>query len=56
VGKALFESPLGAYGLVFLLQALGLLACVWVLRYLNAREFQDNAQSAITAVMAGDLD
>lgn len=56
LGKALFASPLGAYSLVFILQSLGLLACVGVLRYLNVREFQDNAQSALTAVMAGDLD
>jgi BCD family chlorophyll transporter-like MFS transporter len=56
VGKMLFSSPLGAYGLVFCLQALGLVSCVLVLRSLNVKEFQDNAQTAIAAVMVGDLE
>jgi len=56
VGKMLFSSPLGAYGLVFCLQAMGLLGCVLVLRGLNVKEFQDNAQTAIAADMVGDLE
>ncbi|HEY9665304.1 MAG TPA: BCD family MFS transporter [Coleofasciculaceae cyanobacterium] len=56
VGKALFASPVLAYGLVFALQAVGMLAAIWFLNRVNVREFRDNAKAAIAAVMEGDLD
>lgn len=56
VGKSLFPNPVLAYGLVFLLQALGLGVSILLLNRVNVREFQDNAKTAIATVMAGDLD
>jgi BCD family chlorophyll transporter-like MFS transporter len=56
IGKNLFSQSVLAYGLVFLLQAIGLVASIFLLNRVNIREFQDNAQRAIAAVMAGDLD
>ncbi|MEB3311982.1 MAG: BCD family MFS transporter [Snowella sp.] len=56
LGKVVFTSPVLAYGLVFVLQAVGLLLAVWLLSQVNIKEFQDNAQSAIAAVMSQDLD
>jgi BCD family chlorophyll transporter-like MFS transporter len=56
IGKTLFTNPVLAYGLVFALQALGLILSIFLLNKVNVREFQDNAKTAITTVMAGDLD
>ncbi|BFM39318.1 BCD family MFS transporter [Synechocystis sp. LKSZ1] len=56
IGKEIFSQPVLAYGLVFLLQAVGLVASIFLLNRVNIREFQDNAQRAIATVMAGDLD
>jgi len=56
VGKTWFTNPVLAYGLVFLLQAVGLVLSILLLNRVNVREFQDNAKTAIATVMAGDLD
>ena len=56
VGKSLFPNPVLAYGLVFALQAVGLVLSILLLNRVNVREFQDNAKTAIATVMAGDLD
>ena len=56
VGKSLFPNPVLAYGLVFALQAVGLVLSIFLLNRVNVREFQDNAKTAIATVMAGDLD
>ncbi len=56
VGKSLFASPVLSYGLVFGLQALGMLIAIWFLNRVNVQEFRDNAKAAIAAVMEGDLD
>jgi len=56
VGKSLFPNPVLAYGLVFALQAIGLVLSIFLLNQVNVREFQDNAKTAIATVMAGDLD
>ena len=56
IGKDLFSLPVLAYGLVFACQALGLTISIFLLNRVNIREFQDNAQKAIAAVMAGDFD
>lgn len=56
LGKALFTAPVLAYGLVFALQAVGMILAVWFLGRVNVQEFRDNAKAAIAAVMEGDLD
>ncbi len=56
LGKVLFTEPVLAYGLVFALQSLGLIASIFLLNRVNIREFQDNAKTAIATVMTGDLD
>ncbi|GAB4542346.1 MAG: BCD family MFS transporter [Pleurocapsa sp.] len=56
VGKAVFGIPLLAYGLVFALQALGMIAAVVILDRVNVQEFQETTSRAIATVMEGDLD
>jgi BCD family chlorophyll transporter-like MFS transporter len=56
LGKALFTAPVLAYGMVFALQALGMILAIWFLGRVNVKEFQDNARAAIANVMEGDLD
>ena len=56
VGKTWFTDPVLAYGLVFALQAVGLVLSILLLNRVNVREFQDNAKTSIATVMAGDLD
>lgn len=56
IGKALFAIPIMAYGLVFAVQAMGMILAIWFLNRVNVQEFQDNAKAAIAAVMTGDLD
>ena len=56
LGKTLFTSPVLAYGLVFGLQVVGLILSVGLLNRVNVREFQDNAEKAMTTVMAGELE
>ncbi|MBD1917807.1 MULTISPECIES: BCD family MFS transporter [Cyanophyceae] len=45
-----------AYGLVFTLQAIGMLVAIWLLSRVNIQEFQANAKAAITAAMESDMD
>ncbi|NET57252.1 MAG: BCD family MFS transporter [Symploca sp. SIO2E6] len=56
LGKLLFPLPVLSYGMVFALQALGMILAIGVLNKVNVREFQENAQQAIATVMEGDLD
>ncbi|HBE59972.1 MAG TPA: MFS transporter [Cyanobacteria bacterium UBA11149] len=57
LGKVLFsQQPVLAYGLVFTVQAVGMIAAIILLRRISIREFQDNAKSAIAVVMESDLD
>lgn len=56
VGRQLFTIPVLAYGLVFALQAVGMVVAVWFLGRVNVQEFRDNASAAIAAVMERDLD
>jgi BCD family chlorophyll transporter-like MFS transporter len=56
VGRQVFTMPVLAYGLVFALQAVGMVLSVWFLGRVNVQEFRDNASAAIAAVMEGDLD
>jgi BCD family chlorophyll transporter-like MFS transporter len=56
LGRQLFKASMPAYGLVFGLEAVGMVLSIWFLSRVNVREFQDNASAAIAAVMEGDLD
>lgn len=56
LGKALFTNSVLAYGLVFGLEAVGMILAIWFLSRVNVQEFRDNASVAIAAVMEGDLD
>lgn len=56
VGKQLFSSPVLSYGLVFMLQAVGMILAIWLLNRVNVSEFQTNAKQAIASVLESDLD
>ncbi len=56
VGKQLFAEPVLSYGLVFAVQALGMLTAIWLVSRVNVKEFQMSAKAAITSVIANDLD
>jgi BCD family chlorophyll transporter-like MFS transporter len=56
LGKVLFTEPWLAYGLVFILQAVGMITAIILLRRVSIKEFQDNAKSAIAVVMESELD
>jgi BCD family chlorophyll transporter-like MFS transporter len=56
LGTILFAQPVLAYGLVFGLQAIGMVAAVGLLSRVNVQEFQANAKAAIATVMSSDLD
>jgi MFS transporter, BCD family, chlorophyll transporter len=56
LGRQVFTAPVLAYGLVFALQAVGMVVAVSLLGRVNVQEFRDNARAAIAAVMEGDLD
>lgn len=45
-----------AYGLVFMVQAVGMVLAVVLLRRVNIQEFQANARAAITAALESDMD
>jgi BCD family chlorophyll transporter-like MFS transporter len=55
-GKSLFRVPMLAYGLVFIIPAIGMILAVWLLGRVDVREFQDNAKSAIAAILENELD
>lgn len=56
VGKGLFTNPVLAYGLVFALQAVGILLAIWVLNRLHVAEFRTRGQIAIATVLESELD
>jgi MFS transporter, BCD family, chlorophyll transporter len=56
LGRVLFTNITLAYGLVFIVQALGMFTAVWLLGRVNVAEFRSNTKAAIAAVMEGDLD
>lgn len=56
IGKVLFSAPVFAYGLVFGLQALGMLAAIALLNRVDVSEFRTSTKEAISTVMEGDLD
>lgn len=56
IGRTLFKVPVLAYGLVFALQAVGMLVAIWLLSRVNVQEFRTNAKEAIATIMQNDLD
>lgn len=56
MGQALFDAPMLSYGLVFGLQALGLLLATVLLNRVNVQEFRTSAKTAIATMMENDLD
>lgn len=56
LGRGIFPNLVLAYGLVFGLQAIGMLTAVWLLGRVNVAEFQANAKQAIATVMQGEID
>ena len=56
LGKAMFSDPVLAYGLVFALQAVGILLAIGILNRVSVKEFKENTNRAIATVMEGDLD
>ncbi|MEA5597725.1 BCD family MFS transporter [Rivularia sp. UHCC 0363] len=56
LGKTLFELPAMAYGLVFVLQAIGMIFAILLLRRVNVKEFQKNAKLAIGSILENELD
>jgi BCD family chlorophyll transporter-like MFS transporter len=45
-----------AYGLVFAVQAIGMILAIVLLQRVNVREFQDNARVAIASVMSNEIE
>lgn len=56
VGRFLFSSPVLAYGLVFALQAVGMIVAIALLDRVNVKEFQDNTEQAMTTILQESLD
>lgn len=57
IGKQLFSTNLVlAYGLVFALQATGMLVAVGLLSRVNVQEFRENSRRAIATVLESELD
>jgi MFS transporter, BCD family, chlorophyll transporter len=56
IGRKLLPNFQLAYGLVFLLEAVGMVVSIWFLNRVNVTEFQTNTKQAIAAVLEGDLD
>jgi MFS transporter, BCD family, chlorophyll transporter len=56
LGKNLFGTPLLAYGLVFTVQAFGMIAALSFLANVNVSEFQRNAKDAISSILEQELD
>ncbi len=56
IGKQLFSETLLSYGLVFALQAIGMVVAVMFLKRVNIQEFQENSRKAIATVLESELD
>ncbi|MBO3463842.1 BCD family MFS transporter [Aetokthonos hydrillicola Thurmond2011] len=56
IGRNVFPNLVLAYGLVFALEAAGILVAIWFLNRVNVREFQINAKAAIASVLESELD
>ncbi|WP_414578717.1 BCD family MFS transporter [Anabaena sp. CCY 9402-a] len=56
LGRNLLPTLELAYGLVFALEALGMVLSIWFLNRVNVTEFQTNTKQAIASVLESDLD
>ncbi|MEL7037494.1 MAG: BCD family MFS transporter [Cyanobacteria bacterium J06592_8] len=56
IGRSIFTVPVLAYCTVFAVQAVGMMVAISMLRHVNIKEFQDNAQKAIATVLETELD
>ncbi len=56
IGRNLLPSLELAYGLVFVLEAIGMLVSIWFLNRVNVTEFQTSTKKAIASVLESDLD
>jgi len=56
IGKGIFTNLTLAYGLVFAVQAIGMITAVFFLQRVNIEEFQITAKEAIAAVIATEQD
>lgn len=56
LGRLLFNIPMLAYGLVFLMAGIGMILSIFLLNRVNVREFQDNSKQAIATILEGELD
>ena len=54
--KFLPDNLVLAYGLVFVLEALGMLLSIWFLNRVNVKEFQTNTRQVLASVLESDLD
>ena len=56
IGKGIFATPLQAYSLVFIIQALCTIAAIIILSRVDVKEFKETTGKALSTVMEGDLD
>lgn len=56
IGRVIFSNLTLAYGLVFGIQAIGMLTAVWLLGRVNVSEFQTNTKAAIASVLEVEMD
>jgi MFS transporter, BCD family, chlorophyll transporter len=56
LGRLIFPSPVLAYGLVFGLQAVGMVVAIALLSRVNVKEFQDSTTKTITTVLQEGLE
>ena len=56
IGRKLLPSLELAYGMVFVLEAVGMIVSIWFLNRVNVTEFQTNTKQAIASVLESDLD
>ena len=56
IGRKLLPSLELAYGLVFALEAVGMVVSIWFLNRVNVAEFQTSTKQAIASVLESDLD
>ncbi|MEH1797334.1 MULTISPECIES: BCD family MFS transporter [unclassified Nostoc] len=56
IGRKLLPNLVLAYGLVFALEAVGMLVSIWFLNRVNVTEFKTSTKLAIASVLESDLD
>ncbi|PIG91117.1 BCD family MFS transporter [Gloeocapsopsis sp. IPPAS B-1203] len=56
IGKQLFSDRVFSYGLVFTLQACGMILAIWFLNRVDVTEFRSNAKQAIASILENELD